>query len=63
MVHMHQTELLTPSQAAGELGCSRWTVVRWIKDGRLDAAKLDGATSSYLIKRSDVERLARELAA
>jgi excisionase family DNA binding protein len=62
--HMLSTDHLTVAQAAKALNESRWTTARRIRNGELKAQKLDdGATSPYIIRRSDLERLLRKRAA
>jgi excisionase family DNA binding protein len=48
-------ELLTTGEAAELLGVSRWTCLRYIREGRLPAVRLP--SGHMRIKRSDVERL------
>jgi excisionase family DNA binding protein len=55
---MHHNPLLTATQAAVILGCSRWTINRWAAEGKLkEAQKLPGYCGARLFRRSDVERL------
>lgn len=59
LVHMPHDPLLTATQAAVILGCSRWTVNRCAADGRLkEAQRLPGYGGARLFRRKDVERLA-----
>ena len=54
-------DILTPGEVAKMLRVSPDTVTRWIRLGRLRAAKLPSGT--YRIARKDVEKLLRELRA
>ena len=59
---MLKTDHLTVAQAATLLDESRWTVARRIRAGELKAVKIgDGPTAAWMIRRSDVERLAKKL--
>ena len=59
---MLKTDHLTVAQAANLLDESRWTVARRIRAGELKAEKIgDGPTAAWMIRRSDVERLAKKL--
>jgi len=51
---------MTPGEAAERLQVSRWTVIRWIKDGRFgDVGKGGfGATSPHKIPVTAVEAVA-----
>ena len=46
---------LTVKQAATRLNVSKWTIYRWIHDGRLKASKLSPGT--VRIKQDDVDAL------
>jgi excisionase family DNA binding protein len=47
--------LVSVTQAAGMLGCTQQTVRKWIREGKLSALKMPGATAPYLLVRSEVE--------
>lgn len=47
---------LTTAEVAAQLGVSRMTVTRMIRDGRLGTVRTD----PYLFDRSEVERVATE---
>ena len=52
---------VSPAGAAPILGCSVPTVLRMISRGALvPVGKLPGRTGSYVLDRSDVERVAAE---
>lgn len=61
---MTSSDDLIPSVEATEiLGVGRSTLTRWVQSGRLpEAVKIPGTTGARLFRRSDVERLAEELA-
>lgn len=50
-------ELLTLTEAVEELHLSRWTLRRWIEQGRLRAVRLG---KRVLVPASEVDRLVRE---
>ena len=59
---MTTNDLMTVTQAAVELGLSARAVQHRIKNGTLPAQKLGtGRTSAYVLDRSDVARLKRQL--
>lgn len=61
---MATTDLIPTVEAAELLGVKRSTLTRWVQSGRLDEAmKLPGETGARLFRRSDIDRLAAELAA
>jgi excisionase family DNA binding protein len=45
-------EYLTPSQVAKELGCTRQTVVSWVKKGLLRAIQIGPKKHTRIIKSS-----------
>jgi excisionase family DNA binding protein len=49
--------VITTTATAREIGITRQTVGNWIRDGRIVASKVGG---TYLILRSEVERLIQE---
>ncbi len=49
-----QKELLRPDEAASLLRVSRWTIYRWIKEGKLEATKIGG---SLRIFRTSIDKL------
>jgi excisionase family DNA binding protein len=51
-------DLLTPIEAAQYLGVSRWTVYRWVQEGRLEATKI-GKNSLRIFSRS-IQKLIEE---
>jgi iron complex outermembrane recepter protein len=51
-------DLLTTTQAGEMLGVSRWTISRWIGEGRLPAVRLP--TGRLRIRREDVELLIQQ---
>lgn len=51
---------MSVTDAAKELGVSRWTVLRLIARNELIAEKLGGGTAPWLVSRADVERRARQ---
>jgi excisionase family DNA binding protein len=53
-----QKNLLRPDEAAHALNVSRWTIYRWVKEGRLEATKV-GKGSLRIFERS-VHRLIEE---
>ena len=55
---MFQKRLLRPDEVAKILGVSRWTVYRWVKEGRLEATKVGRGT--LRIFAHSVERLIQE---
>ena len=54
-----ETDWLTPQEVAGCLRISRWTVYRWIDEGRLPAIKIG---RSLRIARSALTPFARTTA-
>lgn len=60
-VQMHQPEHMTIAQVAELLGESRWTTLRRVRSGQLNAVQHGGGTNPYLVVRTDAEALAREL--
>lgn len=60
---MPPADLIATVDAADLLGIERSTLSRWVASGRIvPAMKLPGQTGSMLFDRSDVERLAAEVA-
>jgi excisionase family DNA binding protein len=53
-----QKNLLRPDEAAHALNVSRWTIYRWVKEGRLEATKV-GKGSLRIFERS-IHRLIEE---
>jgi excisionase family DNA binding protein len=53
-----QKNLLRPDEAAQVLNVSRWTIYRWVKEGRLEATKV-GKGSLRVFERS-IQRLIEE---
>jgi len=51
-------ELLRPDEAASILNVSRWTIYRWVKEGRLEATKI--GRGSLRIFTKSVDRLIQE---
>lgn len=50
---------ITIAEAVAIAGRDRSTIIRWISSGKLQPTrKLPGRTGTYLLNRSDVERLA-----
>jgi excisionase family DNA binding protein len=50
---------MSPSQAAGALGCSASTITRWVKEGRLAG---EASPLGTLVSTEAVEQLRRERA-
>jgi excisionase family DNA binding protein len=51
-------DLLAPSDVARMIGCSRLSVYRMVRDGRLPAFRLGGnPTAPLRIRREDLEQL------
>lgn len=50
--------LLRPNEAALLLNVSRWTIYRWVNEGKLDATKI--TRGSLRIFSSSVDRLIEE---
>lgn len=58
-----ETAEITIAEAVAIAGRDRSTIIRWIIAGKLTPTrKLPGRTGSYLLDRSDVVRLAAEVA-
>lgn len=58
-----ETAEITIAEAVAIAGRDRSTIIRWISAGKLTPTrKLPGRTGSYLLDRSDVVRLAAEVA-
>jgi excisionase family DNA binding protein len=53
-----QKNLLRPDEAAQVLNVSRWTIYRWVKEGKLEATKV-GKGSLRVFERS-IQRLIEE---
>jgi len=51
-------ELLRPDEAARLLNVSRWTIYRWVKEGRLEATKV--GRGSLRVFNSSIEQLVQE---
>jgi len=51
-------ELLRPDEAARLLNVSRWTIYRWVKEGRLEATKV--GRGSLRVFNSSMEQLVQE---
>lgn len=61
---MANVDELTAEEAAAILGCSRSTIARMARIGRLKPSrKLPGLRGPYLFRRADVEKLRDEMAA
>jgi excisionase family DNA binding protein len=45
---------LTPTEAALMCGRSEWTILRWVKDGKLSAVR---RLNRIYLRRADVEKL------
>lgn len=60
---MHQPEHMTLAQAADRIGVSRWTVRRWVNDGKLQAIHPGGGTNPILVTAESVDALAADLKA
>jgi excisionase family DNA binding protein len=54
---MNDTRPLSPADVAAELGVSKDTVLRWIRDGKLPAARLGYRT--LRIRRQDLDAFLR----
>ena len=52
-------ELLRPDEAAFMLNVSRWTIYRWVKEGKLEATKI--GRGSLRVFNKSVEHLVREM--
>jgi len=52
-------ELLRPDEAAFLLNVSRWTIYRWVKEGKLEATKI--GRGSLRVFNKSVEHLVREM--
>ncbi len=52
-------ELLRPDEAAFMLNVSRWTIYRWVKEGKLEATKI--GRGSLRVFNKSVEQLVREM--
>ncbi len=52
-------ELLRPDEAAFMLNVSRWTIYRWVKEGKLEATKI--GKGSLRVFNKSVEHLVREM--
>ena len=50
-------DLISTRAAAERLGVSVWTIHKMIRTGRLNATKLGGSTSTYVISRADIDAL------
>lgn len=58
---MHNNDIMTVTQAAGELNLSVRAVQHRIKNGTIAAQKLGaGKTSAYVITRAEVDRVQAE---
>ena len=57
------TEYLTPGKAAEKLKVSRWTILRWIEDGRFEGVAKGGfgQTSPNKIPVDSVKAVASQL--
>lgn len=51
-------ELVSPEEAALMLKVSKWTIYRWIKEGRLQATKI--SRGSLRIFKSSIQQLINE---
>lgn len=56
VVRMHQSDHMPVVEAATLLGESRWTVLRRINAGQLDAEKIG---NTYILSRQQVTEMAR----
>ena len=52
-------ELLRPDEAAFLLNVSRWTIYRWVKEGKLEATKI--GRGNLRVFNKSVEHLVREM--
>jgi len=52
-------DLLRPDEAARALNVSRWTIYRWVKEGRLEATKV--GKGSLRIFDNSIQRLIEEM--
>lgn len=52
-------ELLRPDEAAFMLNVSRWTIYRWVKEGKLEATKI--GRGSLRVFNKSVEHLVHEM--
>ncbi|MCC7201986.1 MAG: helix-turn-helix domain-containing protein [Nitrospirae bacterium] len=52
-------ELLRPDEAAFMLNVSRWTIYRWVKEGKLEATKI--GKGSLRVFNKSVEQLVKEM--
>lgn len=52
-------ELLRPDEAAFLLNVSRWTIYRWVKEGKLEATKI--GRGSLRVFNKSVEQLVHEM--
>jgi excisionase family DNA binding protein len=53
-----EKSLLRVDEAAGMLNVSRWTIYRWVDEGRLQATKI--GKSSLRILRTSVDALVKQ---
>ena len=61
MTDMETADLISTTEAADLLGLERSTVIRWIRERRIEPAmKISGLTGAYLFRRSDVEAMRPE---
>lgn len=65
MTHPEATELIGSAEACRLLGhISRSTLTRWVESGQIAAAtKLPGKNGAFLFHRTDIEALAKQVAA
>ncbi len=58
MKEREEQELITPEEASRALKVSKWTIYRWIKEGRLQATKI--SKGSLRIFKSSIQQLIHE---
>ena len=58
MIEQGRQELIRPQEAARLLKVSKWTIYRWIKEGRLQATKISKGSLRIFI--SSVQQLIDE---
>ena len=56
MVAMTSERLLTVPEVAERLRVSRWTVLNWLRDGKLRGRRLGGTRLGWRVLETDLER-------
>ena len=56
MVAMAEDRLLTVPEVAERLRVSKWSVLNWLRDGKLEGYRPGGTKAGWRVKSSDVDR-------